>query len=96
MKTNTLDNDRRGLSRRQLLSLATLTSAGLAAASVGVPETKAAPSFVLSRADMLAVNTWLFRKIAASMQPAEPVERISNQSRVACGTSFVIDIGGAF
>ncbi len=43
MKVSTLDDDRRGLSRRQLLSLATLTSAGLAAASVGVVETKADP-----------------------------------------------------
>jgi hypothetical protein len=46
--------------------------------------------------DMLAVNTWLFRKIAASIEPAEPVKRMRNQSRVACGTSFVVDIGGAF
>src|ERR1700736_5125226 len=43
MKVNTLDDDCRGLTRRQLLGLATLTSAGLAAASVGVPEAKAAP-----------------------------------------------------
>jgi oxalate decarboxylase len=43
MKVNTLDDDRPGLTRRQLLSLATLTSAGLAAASVGVPEAKGAP-----------------------------------------------------
>ena len=43
MKVNSLDDDHRGLTRRQLLGLATLTSAGLAAASVGVPEAKAAP-----------------------------------------------------
>src|ERR1700720_84128 len=43
MKVNTLDDDCRGLTRRQLLGLATLTSAGLAAASVGVPGAKAAP-----------------------------------------------------
>ena len=41
MKAN--NDDCRGLTRRQLLGLATLTSAGLAAASVGVPEAKAAP-----------------------------------------------------
>ena len=46
--------------------------------------------------DMLAVNTWLFRKIAASIEPAEPVKRMRNQSRVDRGTSFVVDIGGAF
>src|SRR4029077_4530727 len=38
MKGNTPDDDRPGITRRQLLGLATLTSAGLAAASVGVPE----------------------------------------------------------
>jgi oxalate decarboxylase len=43
MKVNTLDDDHRGLTRRQLLGLATLTNAGPAAASVGVPEIKAAP-----------------------------------------------------
>ena len=43
MKVNSLDDDHRGLTRRQLLGLATLTSAGLAAASVGAPEAKAAP-----------------------------------------------------
>jgi hypothetical protein len=43
MNVNTLDANRRGLTRRQLLGLATLTTAGLAAASVGVPEAKAAP-----------------------------------------------------
>jgi len=43
MKVNSFAEDRRGLTRRQLLGLATLTSAGLAAASVGVPEAKAAP-----------------------------------------------------
>src|SRR5258708_25392117 len=46
--------------------------------------------------DILAVNTWLFKKIAASIEPAEPVKRMRNQSRVARGTSFVVDIGGAF
>lgn len=43
MKVNSFAEDRRGLTRRQLLGLATLTSAGLAAASVGVVETKADP-----------------------------------------------------
>src|SRR6202040_1286087 len=43
MKVNTLDDDCRGLTRRQLLGLATLTTAGLAAASVGIPEAKAVP-----------------------------------------------------
>src|ERR1700736_928060 len=43
MKVNTLDDDCRGLTRRQLLGLATLTTAGLAAASVGVPQAKAVP-----------------------------------------------------
>jgi len=41
MKVNPFDDERPGLARRQLLGLATLTSAGLAAASVGVSETKA-------------------------------------------------------
>ena len=44
MKVNPSDEDRRGLSRRQLLGLATLTTAGLAAASVGVPEARGAPT----------------------------------------------------
>jgi oxalate decarboxylase len=43
MKVNPLDDDRPGLSRHQLIGLGTLTGAGLAAASVGVAETKAAP-----------------------------------------------------
>src|ERR1700737_2315463 len=43
MKDITLNRGQRGLTRRQLLSLATLTTAGLAAASVAVPEAKAVP-----------------------------------------------------
>jgi oxalate decarboxylase len=43
MKDMTLNRDQNRLTRRQLLGLATLTTAGLAAASVGVPEVKAAP-----------------------------------------------------
>ena len=43
MKEMTRNRDQSGLTRRQLLGLATLTTAGLAAASVGVPEAKAAP-----------------------------------------------------
>jgi hypothetical protein len=42
MKNRTLTNDQRGLTRRQLLGLATLTGAGLAAGSIGPPETNAA------------------------------------------------------
>jgi hypothetical protein len=41
MKDMTLNRDQSGLTRRQLLGLATLTTAGLAAASVGVPQAKA-------------------------------------------------------
>jgi hypothetical protein len=43
MKDMNPDRDQSHLTRRQLLGLATLTTAGLAAASVGVPETKAVP-----------------------------------------------------
>ena len=43
MKDMTLNGDQSGLTRRQLLGLATLTTAGLAAASVGVPQAKAVP-----------------------------------------------------
>ena len=43
MKDKTVNRDQCGLSRRQLLGLATLTSAGLAAASIGVPKAKAIP-----------------------------------------------------
>src|ERR1700724_4077178 len=43
MKDMTLNRDQSGLTRRQLLGLATLTTAELAAASVGVPGAKAAP-----------------------------------------------------
>jgi oxalate decarboxylase len=43
MKDMPLNRDQSRLTRRQLLGLATLTTAGLAAASVGVPEAKAAP-----------------------------------------------------
>jgi hypothetical protein len=43
MKDMTLNGDQSGLTRRQLLGLATLTTAGLAAASVGVPRAKAVP-----------------------------------------------------
>ena len=39
----TLNGEQSGLTRRQLLGLATLTTAGLAAASVGVPQAKAVP-----------------------------------------------------
>jgi len=43
MKDMPLNRDQSRLTRRQLLGLATLTTAGLAAASVGVPEAKAVP-----------------------------------------------------
>jgi len=43
MKDKTVNRDQGGLSRRRLLGLATLTSAGLAAASMGVPKAKAIP-----------------------------------------------------
>jgi len=43
MKEMPLNRDQSRLTRRQLLGLATLTTAGLAAASVGVPEAKAVP-----------------------------------------------------
>jgi oxalate decarboxylase len=43
MKDMTLNGDQSGLTRRQLLGLATLTTAGLAAGSVGVPQAKAVP-----------------------------------------------------
>jgi oxalate decarboxylase len=42
MKNLNSDNNQSGLTRRQLLGMATLTSAGLAATSMGVPEAKAA------------------------------------------------------
>ena len=42
MKNPAFTNDQRGLTRRQLLGLATLTGAGLAAASIGSPEANAA------------------------------------------------------
>jgi oxalate decarboxylase len=43
MKDMTLNGEQSGLTRRQLLGLATLTTAGLAAASMGVPQAKAVP-----------------------------------------------------
>src|SRR5258708_8239497 len=43
MKDTPPNRDQSRLTRRQLLGLATLTTAGLAAASVGVPEAKAVP-----------------------------------------------------
>src|SRR5258708_18885016 len=43
MKDTPLNRDQSRLTRRQLLGLATLTTAGLAAVSVGVPEAKAVP-----------------------------------------------------
>jgi hypothetical protein len=42
MKVNSFAEDRRGPTRCQLLGLATLTSAGLAVTSAGIPEAKAA------------------------------------------------------
>jgi oxalate decarboxylase len=58
MKVNSLDDDQRGLTRRQLLGLATLTSAGLAAASVGVPEAKAAGATMLLKPGALREMHW--------------------------------------
>ena len=58
MKVNSLDDDHRGLTRRQLLGLATLTSAGLAAASVGVPEAKAAGATMLLKPGALREMHW--------------------------------------
>ena len=43
MKTTTNRRDLVSLSRRQMLGLATLTGAGLAASSIGVPEARAIP-----------------------------------------------------
>src|SRR5258708_20314515 len=43
MKDTPLNRAQSRLPRRQLLGLATLTTAGLAAASVGVPEARAVP-----------------------------------------------------
>jgi hypothetical protein len=40
LKVNPFAEDRRGLTRRELLGLASLTSAGLAAASTGTPDAK--------------------------------------------------------
>jgi hypothetical protein len=42
MKDRNIDNNQSGLTRRQLLGMATLTGAGLAAASMRVPKAKAA------------------------------------------------------
>ena len=43
MNVKAFDEGRRGLTRSQRLDLVTLTTAGLVAAAVGVPEAKAAP-----------------------------------------------------
>jgi oxalate decarboxylase len=42
MNDRNFDDNQNGLTRRQLLGLATLTGAGLATASMGVPKAKAA------------------------------------------------------
>jgi hypothetical protein len=44
----------------------------------------------------LAVNTWLLKKVAASIEPADPVKRISHQSRVERGISPAFDIDDTF
>jgi hypothetical protein len=41
MKDRNMDNNQSGLTRRQPLGMATLTGAGLAAASMGAPKAKA-------------------------------------------------------
>ena len=41
MKDRNIDNDQSGLTRRQLLGMATLTGAVVAAASMGAPAAKA-------------------------------------------------------
>ena len=64
MKDKTVNRDQCGLSRRQLLGLATLTSAGLAAASIGVPEAKAFRKKEMSMSlSQISNTTWRETKV---------------------------------
>jgi hypothetical protein len=103
MRVNPFVEDRRGLTRRELLGLATLTSAGLAAASAGIPEAKAAPRpgehyepLEDFKHDLEGSEGWVGEGGSAIRRPSTAFKRSATQTLQHVSSTFSRRVTGCF